>query len=189
MLQLTIPKGREVYNERTGEFTYTEKEYALQLEHSLVSLAKWETIHEKAFLKDDEEKTLEETLDYIKCMTITQNIPDEIYTFLNHEDVKKITDYITAKKSATFFNTINSEGNNEVVYGKKSSQIMTSELIYGYMVVLQIPWEAQKWHLNRLLTLIRVCNNLNSPKKKGKQSDTLRSYEALNKQRLAKFGS
>ena len=152
MLQITIP-GIELWDESREIFTQT-KEQTLQLEHSLVSLSKWESKWGKAFLSK-QEKTYEETIDYIKCMTITQNVDPNVYNHLSKSIIDKITEYIEAPMTATYFSKEQSSGN--------SREQVTSELIYYWMIALNIPFECQKWHLNRLLTLIRVCNIKNQP--------------------------
>jgi len=155
MLTITIP-AREMFDERTQTFS-TTKEQTLQLEHSLVSLSKWESKWCKPFLSKDE-KTAEETIDYIKCMTITQNVDPDVYNRLTNANIKMINDYIEAPMTATTFSD-NKQGGG----GK---EIITSELIYYWMIALTIPMECQKWHLNRLLTLVRVCNIKNTPPRK-----------------------
>ena len=145
MLTIVIPE-REYYDERKNEFIHT-KEYEIQLEHSLVSISKWEARHNKPFL-DKKEKTTEETLDYIKCMTITQNVPDKAYLGLSQKNIKDIKKYIDSPMTATTFSNVGNRG--------PSREIITSELIYYWMISLNIPMECQKWHINRLLTLIRV---------------------------------
>ena len=155
MLQLTIP-AREMWDERNNEFVYTN-EQTLQLEHSLISLSKWESKWNKPFLSK-ESKTYEETLDYVKCMTLTQKVSPEIYANLTDENMRDIQRYIEDPMTATTFSEEkNTKGNREIV---------TSELIYYWMIALGIPLECEKWHLNRLLTLVRVCNIKNSPPKK-----------------------
>lgn len=174
MLHITIPaKIDEQYNEETGEFIYTvvEKEHTLQLEHSLVSLRKWEAKWCKAFLAN-KEKTQEELLDYIKCMTLTQNVHPSVYFNLTEENYKEIRDYIEAPMTATVF--------SEEKGGKKGREVVTAELIYYWMIALNIPFECQRWHLNQLITLIRVCNIKNQPPKKKSNADMLRSNAALN---------
>ena len=160
MLQITIP-GIELWDESREIFTQT-KEQTLQLEHSLVSLSKWESKWGKAFLSK-QEKTYEETIDYIKCMTITQNVDPNVYNHLSKSIIDKITEYIEAPMTATYFSKEQSSGN--------SREQVTSELIYYWMIALNIPFECQKWHLNRLLTLIRVCNiKKQAPKKMSKRA-------------------
>lgn len=169
MLQITIPSV-ELWDEEKQEFKKT-KEYVLQLEHSLVSMSKWESKWNKVFLSK-EEKTYEETIDYIKCMTITQNIPDEAYRYLTKSNVDKINSYITAPMTATWFSKEKPTGANR--------EKVTSELIYYWMIALNIPFECQKWHLNRLLTLIRVCNVKNTPPKKMSKRSLMQRNAALN---------
>ena len=169
MLTITIPAG-ELWDEKNQQFI-SVKEQTLQLEHSLVSLSKWESKWCKPFFSQ-KEKTLEETIDYIKCMTITPNVKPEIYNFLTNSNINQINKYISAPMTATWFT------NDRV--GKLSSEQVTSELIYYWMIALNIPFECQKWHLNRLLTLIKVCNIKNQPAKKMSKRDIMSRNSALN---------
>ena len=169
MLQIVIPAG-EFWDEIKQEFSYT-KEQTLQLEHSLVSLSKWESKWCKVFLSKDE-KSPEETMDYIKCMTITPNVSPDIYNRLTKANIKEIEDYITAPMTATYFSKERG--------GRSSSEQVTSELIYYWMIALNIPFECQKWHLNRLLTLIKVCNIKNQPPKKMSKRDIMSRNASLN---------
>ena len=178
MLQIKIP-ATEMFDERTQEFV-TFKEHTLQLEHSLISLSKWESKWGKAFLSKHT-KTFEETIDYIKCMTITPNIPEEVYARLTRANIEEINAYIEAPMSATHF--------MEDRKGKKNSETITSELIYYWMIALNIPFECQKWHLNRLLTLIRVCNINNQPPKKMSKSELMSRNRALNDARRKQLGT
>lgn len=177
MLQITIPK-QELFNDKTQEFIST-KETTIQLEHSLVSLSKWEAKWNVPFLGKGE-KTIEQTLDYIKCMTITQNVNPLVYSCLTNKNIEDINDYIDAPMTATTFGQSNQPPNREIV---------TSEVIYYWMIALNIPMECQKWHLNRLLTLIRVCNIKNTPPKKMSRSEILNRNAALNAARRKKLNS
>lgn len=178
MLQITIP-SQELWDERKQEFVET-KEQTLQLEHSLVSLRKWESKWCKRFLSK-EEKTAEETIDYIRCMTLTQNVNPEVYSFLTKENIEQINAYIEAPMTATYF----SEDRN----GKPSREHITAEVIYYWMIALNIPFECQKWHLNSLLTLIRVCNVKSQPPKKMSKRDIMSRNAALNAARRKQFGT
>lgn len=169
MLRITIP-AVEQWDEAKQEFIYT-KEQTLSLEHSLVSLSKWESKWCKAFLTK-QEKTFEETLDYIKCMTLTQNVDPEVYNYLTNENIKEINEYIGAPMTATYF--------SDEKTSKTSREQVTAELIYYWMIALNIPFECQKWHLNRLLTLIKVCNIKNQPPKKRSKKDIMSRNAALN---------
>ena len=155
MLRITIP-ATELWDEDKEEFINI-KEHTLQLEHSLVSLSKWESKWHKPFLSKDI-KTEEENIDYIKCMTITQNVDPKVYDFIPNDIREKIKEYIEDKMTATWFNDEKS--------GKGGSEQITSELIYYWMITQNIPIKCEKWHLNRLLTLIKVCNVKNQPPKK-----------------------
>ena len=178
MLRIVIPES-ELFNEQTGEFISVKKQ-TLQLEHSLVSLSKWESKWHKPFL-GKEDKTFDETIDYIRCMTRSQNIDPNIYMFLTQENIKEINDYIGDPMTAT---TFSDDGN-----GRNNREIITSELIYYWMVALNIPFECQKWHLNRLLTLIRVCNIKNQPPKKRSQGQIMSRNAALNAARRKQLNS
>ena len=169
MLQITIP-ATEYFNDETQEF-HTLKEQTLQLEHSLISISKWESKWCKVFLSK-QEKTLEETIDYVKCMTITQNVSPDIYSRLTMANMKEIEDYIAAPMTATFF--------SKNQQGKSSNEPVTSELIYYWMIALNIPFECEKWHLNRLLTLVKVCNIKNQPPKKMSKRSLMQRNAALN---------
>ena len=169
MLKIVVP-ATEFWDEIHEEFVY-KKEQVLQLEHSLVSLSKWESKWNKAFL-GRQEKTDEEILDYVRCMTITQNVDAEVYQRLSKENYEAINAYIEAPMTATWF--------REEKHVKGSRETVTSELIYYWMIAYNIPVEFQKWHLNRLLTLIRVCNIKNAPPKKRSKSEIMRQNSALN---------
>ena len=169
MLEIIIP-ATEQWDEKNQEFI-TSKEQILRLEHSLVSLSKWESKWCKPFLSR-ENRTMEETIDYIKCMTLTQNVDDHVYNLLTIDNIKKVNEYISAPMTATTFNDSN----------KKSvgNEIITSELIYYWMISLNIPFECQKWHLNKLFTLIKVCSIKNQPPKKMSKKDIMSRNAALN---------
>lgn len=178
MLRITIP-ATEVYDETTNEFI-NAKEVTLQLEHSLVSLSKWESKWCKSFFSK-EEKSMEETVDYIKCMTITQNVPPETYNRLTKDHIEQISNYINAPMTATYF--------SDDRQGRSSRETITSELIYYWMIALNIPFKCEKWHLNRLLTLIRVCNIKNQPPKKMSRRDIISRNAALNEARRKQLNS
>ncbi len=178
MLKITIPAA-EQWDEAKEQFVST-KEQTLQLEHSLVSLSKWEAKWCKSFLYT-KDKTFEETLDYIRCMTTTQNVPPEVYDCLTAENIQTINDYISAPMTATYF--------HEDRMGRQSREQVTSELIYYWMIALNIPFECQKWHLNRLLTLIRVCNIKNQPPKKMNRRTIMSRNAAINAARRKQLGT
>lgn len=177
MLQITIP-ATEYFDEKRGEFVYT-KATTLQLEHSLVSLSKWESKWNKPFMNRTQ-KTVEECIDYIRCMTLTQNVNPLVYNGITQEIFDKVNAYIEAPMTATWFNEKNSKA-------KKNREVITAEIVYYWMVALNIPFECQKWHLNRLLTLIRVCNEKNSPQKKMSQKELAKHNRTLNEARLKRW--
>lgn len=178
MLQITIP-AVELFDETHNEFITTE-EQTLQLEHSLVALSKWESRWHKAFLTG-KEKTNEETLDYIRCMTVTPNVDPKTFLCLSQDNLDQIDKYIQSPMTATVF----SENKNS----KGSKEVVTAEVVYHWMIALNIPPEYDKWHLNRLLTLIRVCEIKNSPPKKMGKRETMSRNAALNAANRKRFNS
>lgn len=179
MLQITVPISPEGWDEERQEFVDPQVK-TLQLEHSLVSISKWESKWHKAFLSK-KDKTEEEIFDYIKCMTLTQNVDPSVYDHLTVDNVNQIKAYIEDPMTATVINTNSSD--------KSNKETVTSELIYYWMIALNIPSEYQKWHINRLLKLIEVCNVKNSPPKKRSKSDIMRSNAALNAARRKQLGT
>lgn len=179
MLLITVPISPEIWDEKNEEFI-EPKTASLQLEHSLVSISKWESKWHKPFLSK-EPKTVEETIDYIKCMTLTQNVKSEVYDHLSKENIEEINAYIDDPKTATTFSKDRKSA--------RSREIITSELIYYWMIALNIPFECQKWHLNRLLTLIRVCEVKNTPGKKMSQREVLNQYAAINAANRKRFNT
>lgn len=179
MLKITVPE-RELWDEQKQEFIKTPKQ-ELVLEHSLVSLSKWETIWQKPFITK-EQKTIEETISYVKCMTITQNVNPIVFYCLTEENINAVNEYIESPMTATWFSD---KGNRR----SRSREQVTSELIYYWMIALNIPFECQKWHLNRLLTLIEVCNRKNSPKKKQSLNEIVTNQARLNKLRRKQLNS
>lgn len=178
MLKLKISK-KELWDEEKSEFI-SVPECEIQLEHSLVSLSKWESKWHKSFLKEKLEGNTEEALDYVRCMTLTQNVNPNVYKYLSPEELNKISDYINDPMTATTFNDKGTSQSNEYI---------TSELIYYWMIAYNIPSEYHKWHLNRLITLIRVCQIKNNPSKKMSKNDVINKYAALNAARRAKLNS
>ncbi|MDY6073112.1 MAG: hypothetical protein SPI49_03335 [Eubacteriales bacterium] len=172
MLRIIIP-AQEVYDEKFGTFCNI-KETELQLEHSLISVSKWEQIWNVPFFSE-KEKTNDEILSYIKCMSINNQIDDHVFLLLSTEDFKKINSYIEAKMTATWFGKENR--------GSVSRQVITSEIIYYWMITLGIPFECQKWHINRLLTLIKICNIKNAPSEKISRSEQINNQRMLNNAR------
>jgi hypothetical protein len=178
MLKITI-KGKELFDERTNEFISTN-DTVLQLEHSLISLSKWESKWHKPFLNNND-KTEEEMIDYIRCMTITQNVDPSVYYGLSQKNILEIKNYMDDPMTATWF----SDKSNP----KSKQKAVTAELIYYWMITLGVPISLEKWHLNRLLTLIRVCNIENAPKKRMKRNDVLRQNSSLNQIRRQMMNS
>ena len=172
-----------MFDEQTGEFISTPRQ-VLQVEHSLVSLAKWESRWCKPFLTN-EPKSRVECNDYIRCMTLTQNVNPSVYKAIPESVIERVNDYIEHPMTATWFK------DDKMRSPIRNREIVTAELIYYWMIALNIPFECQKWHLNRLLTLIRVCNEKNAPQRKMAKADLYRNNKALNdarKKRLHTHG-
>ncbi|WPJ30632.1 hypothetical protein [Streptomyces phage Psst1] len=168
----------EGFDEEKQKFVVV-KSCVLELEHSLASLSKWESVFEKPFLSD-KEKTPEEVFEYIKMMVVSPNTPPEVFLHLTTKNVEEIRAYIDAKMTATTFNERNAPRNREVI---------TAEIIYHWMIAAGVPFECQYWHLSRLLTLIRVINLKNTPPKKMGKREMLSQRQKLNAQRRQQFGT
>ena len=174
VLDLYIP-GKEFWNSELQEFIYT-KDITLHLKHSLVSLTRWEQHYKRRFL-DDGPKNEEEYRFYIQCMTLNKDVDPLIYTVLQEDDIKKVTDYLHDSMTAT---TLPKQNNN-----RSNSEKLSSELIYYYMSALNIPFECEKWFLNNLIILISIASIKNNPQEK-KSKPSWSSIRALNAARNAK---
>jgi hypothetical protein len=178
MLTIVVP-GVEMFDEESQQFV-TKGDVTLKLEHSLFSLSKWESMYEKPFLHKDE-KTTEEVLDYIKFMTLTPNVPEDVYVKLSEKNITAINEYLDAKMTATWF--------SEPPGAPQSRDVITSELIYYWMITFAIPFECEHWHLNRLFTLIRVCNIKQAKPKKMSRAEIAARNRELNAQRRKQLGT
>ena len=176
MLKIYIPGG-ESFDEQTNEFIYVTG-MQITLEHSLLSISKWESKWKKPFLSK-KPMTTEEFRDYVRCMTLTQNVDPALYVFMTSDNVQAIEEYIKDPMTATWFND----------KGKKKgkTEVNTSEVIYYMMFANQIPKDCEKWHFNRLMTLLRVFAEKSGPEKKMSRSEIYARNKALNAQRRAKY--
>jgi hypothetical protein len=177
MLYITIP-ATDCWDEAKEEFV-TVKEQTLQLEHSLVSLSKWESKWGKSFLSNND-KTNEEILDYIRCMTITQNVKPETYNCMTSNNIEEIEKYIKAPMTATFFSNEKKGGGREII---------TDEVIYHWMIALNVPIQFEKWHLNRLIAQIKVCAIKSQPPKKMSKNAIMSRNAKLNAARRQKYNT
>ena len=177
--------GEERYDEDKCEFIPALKEHTLLLEHSLLSISKWEAIYKKPFLST--ELDLDMIRVYAKCMTINPNVPDNVYDYLSADNISKIAEYISDHYSATWFSDSSGEKKPPHKNGRMNGEIITAEIVYYWMISYNIPVEFQKWHLSRLLTLIKVISIKNDPKGTNAPKMTAEQRRALNKQRQAKY--
>lgn len=178
MLTITI-KGNELWDEKKGEFIDV-KGQTLQLEHSLVSISKWESKWHKPFISS-EKRTREETIDYIRCMTLTQNVDPMVYMAVTSQQINEVNAYIDDPMSAKTFRKTPGKGR---VYSS-----VTSEDIYSLMVSYQIPFECKKWHFNRLMALIKTCEENNNDGGKMKKNEYADFRRRLNAARRAKYNT
>lgn len=174
MLKIRIPSA-ELYDQQANEFI-NSKEQELTLEHSLVSISKWESKWHIPFISD-KPKSAAQNLDYIRCMTLTQNVDPIVYRLIPAEEMKRIKNYIEDSMTATWFTEDKSQHRNR--------EVVTSELIYYWMIAAGIPFECQKWHLNRLMTLIRICGEKSKTPKKMSKRDLMTRNAKLNAKRRA----
>ena len=180
MLILEIPET-ELFDESNDRFVYI-KSQTVKLEHSLISISKWESKWEKPFLNKDK-KTKEEILDYIQCMFVNPAQDKNVVLAFSSKDIDKIIKYINASMTAT---TVTFFGKDP--YKKSKEETVTSELIYYWMITAGIPFECEKWHINRLFALLKICSAKNAPKKK-MTKDMAQSQAALNAKRRANLKS
>lgn len=178
MLRLIVDES-EVYDEESETFE-TLAAVVIDLEHSLVSLSKWESVFEKPFLSSGE-KTSEEILFYIRCMIVTPNLDFDVLNRLSYSNIEEIQKYIDSKQSATTFGIMPER--------RSRGEVITSELIYYWIVSFNIPFECQHWHLNRLFSLIRICNIKNSKPKKMSRFEIAQRNRELNAKRRAELGT
>lgn len=179
MLQIDVPIGLGGWDEEKEKFVLPST-HTICLEHSLVSLSKWESKWCKPFYSK-KEKTAEEILDYIKMMAVT-DVPPEVWNYLTRENILEVKDYIDAPMTATTF--------PKDPRGQTNRETITAELIYYWMISLQIPFDpCEYWHVNRLLTLVKVCTIKNAPPKKMSKGDIMRRNAAMNAERRARLNS
>lgn len=177
MLKITVQLS-DYFDEDKQEFVTDV--FVLELEHSLVALSKWESKYEKPFYSKAEKST-EEVMNYIEAMIISPDYPPDILEKISQTNIEEITTYIYAKMTATWF--------NEPQTSQTSRKQITSELIYYWMASYQIPWEVERWHLNRLFTLIKVFDAENTKQKPRSRREVAEERQALNEQRRAQMGT
>lgn len=178
MLRIIV-EGDENFDEEKQEFLNVE-DVVLDLEHSLLSLSKWESKYQKPFLSSNN-KSSEEMFGYLAAMIMTPNVESDVLYRCSQDTIDRIQEYIDSPQSATTFGMMPER--------KGPGEIITAELIYYWMVAFNIPFECETWHLNRLFALIRICNIKNSkPKRIPKHEMAMRNRE-LNAQRRAQLGT
>lgn len=176
MIKVVVP-DMEYYDERTETFENV-KGCVLKLEHSLISISKWEAKWKKPYLVN-EQRTNDEFLDYVRCMTINHVEDKRVYRYISYVDMNRIKEYIADPMTATTF--------SETIKMPHMRERVTSELIYYWMIYNNIPFEAEKWHISRLLTLIRICSIKGQQPKKMSQREQMNYNSSLNKARRAKY--
>lgn len=196
MFEITIP-GEELWDARRAEFTST-KAVTLRLEYSLVSLSKWESKWHIPFFDDSMEKTPEQMQDFVRCMTVTQGVDPTVYARLTVENLNAIYRYMEDPMTATWFA---GEGRPGEKYQNGTAKrrarrrppgtgkVLTSEVLYSRMFQAGVSIECERWHLNRLMTLIRVCQEEQAPPRKMSRKDALRQRRELNAARMKKYGA
>lgn len=178
MLKIIIEED-ELFNETTSTFEKVERT-EFDLEHSLISLSKWESKYQKPFLSSDS-KTAEEIFNYIQCMVVSSHLDLDVLYRISQKDIVRIQEYIDSSQSATTFGAMPKS--------RGPSEIITSELIYYWMVAFNIPFDCEYWHLNRLFALVRICNIKNSPPEELSRNELAQRNQALNAKRRAELGT
>lgn len=178
MLRIII-EGDELFDESTNEFSRVG-DIVIDLEHSLVSLSKWESMYQKPFLSSEKRST-EEIFGYLKAMMLDADIDSNLVRRFSQKTIDQIQEYIDSSQSATTF------GNMPARNGP--GEVITSELIYYWIVSYNIPFEVERWHLNRLFSLIRICNLKNSKPKRMSRNEIAQRNRELNAQRRAELGT
>lgn len=194
MLEITIP-GEDLWDERREEFIQT-KSTTLRLEYSLVSLSKWESKWHIPFFSETESRTREQMLDLVRCMTVTQGVDPAVYRRLTRENLDAIYRYMEDPMTATWFRGEPKPGEKIQNGAKKAAprrrtpqKVLTTEVLYARMFAAGIPLECERWHLNRLMTLIRVCQEEQTPPKKMSRKEALNQRKQLNSARQKKYHS
>ena len=181
MLEITIHPG-ERFDEETRTFVALKKDVKISLEHSLISISRWEAMYKRPYLSDRGPRTGEEILDYIRCMTITQNVDPNAYYFLSESDLQKINNYIGTEQTATTFRAHTKDR-------RRKAEIVSSELVYYWMFSMGIPKDCERWHISRLFTLIRVFDIKQSKPKKRSKKEMIAERNALNRARRAQYNT
>ena len=177
MLEITVP-ANEIYLPGENRFVAVPS-CTLTLEHSLISIAKWESKWHIPYLNAKKRSRAQE-FDYIRCMAVGPVKNEYVFLVLTPENIAQIRAYMEESMTATTF----SKGQRSI-----SREVVTAETLYCRMFANNIPMECQKWHLNRLLTLIRVCDAKNGPKSKMTKRQTAAHYAEQNALRRAKYNS
>lgn len=180
MLKITVPGGRH-WDPIMEQFFYT-RETVLTLEHSLVSIKKWEERWKVCYLNKHRKKTDAELIDYIRCMTITQNVNPLVYYALSDDNISDVVKYIQDPHTATYYVDFEQEAESK-------GELLTAEVLYYYMIKLQIPIEFQKWHLNSLIALLKVFDKKETPPKKLSESEARARHASINERNRALFNT
>lgn len=179
-IPIHIPAGSEVYDNRTGLFHSIDKDITLVMEHSLVSIHKWEQKYHKPFLSRHTVMSREERYYYLECMTISKAVNPMVYKMIPASELARLKAYIDDPMTAT---TITSRDS------RSDTEIKTAEVLYSDMFMLNIPYECRKWHLNSLIMLIRVCAEKQKPPKMKSKGTILRENRELNRLRRKTLGT
>jgi len=177
MIKITIPPS-ELWDDNRQEFITITEPIIIPMEHSLVSIHEWEKQWHKPFLKKFPKKTTDETVSYLACMSLRDDVDPKVFYAIPKGEMERINKYIEDPMSARTKSS-----------GQRSAkrETITAELIYFWMFTYNIPYECREWHLNSLLSLIELCSIKNTPPKKMSASQKYAKYNALNNARRKAF--
>lgn len=180
-----INLGDELFDEETNTFLHPVGK-KLHLEHSLLSISKWEAEWEIPFLNTD--KTSEQSLSYIKCCVLDDDFDELLLNTLSDKNILDFNAYLskgmTAKKIIDLRSSLSQKRKSRRPASQKA---LTSEDIYYSMIQFHVWKECEEWPLQRLLSLLQLCSLKSNSTGEMSKSDQAKFYREENARRKAKY--